>query len=786
MSTSHRTGRTIVLMALLGAIPLTALALSPPQSFVMSEDESTRLTLEEAGILNPDGRRWAIALGKALFWDQQAGSDGNACASCHFSAGADARIENTLSPGLQDLTFGPDGDLSFGSQRSDTHEVWPGYMPSGARAGPNYRLVPADLPMHQLADEHDRNSPVRTTTNDRISSQGSFAAQLIRIGTQGQPDRCLVALNSPFKAAQRLVRQVEPRQTPTTINSAFFHRNFWDGRANNHFNGVGPFGMRDILGNPNARLIVLEGGQLRLDYLRVENASLASQAVAPPLSALEMSCEGRSFPELGRKLLGTIPLALQQVSTGDSVLGGMANPWGRGLWPTYRYEYLIQRAFNPKYWQANGHYTIVDGRLQADPDGYRQIEMNFSMFWGLAIMLYEQTLIADQSPFDAQGVTTPESCYTVPLGVTDPLWARGCEIFFSSAGNGPVGNGTGGNCSVCHGGTVPNSGTPARQAVLAESAFQAGQTFPLMIQVPKSLGGVHRHDNGFMSIGLRPVFTDLLTGGTDPYGYPLSYARQYQNYLQYGTPVVDLALERAVRTGQGLFGFVVPGTPGAGQPAPVLGMDGAAKSPILRNVALTPPYFSWGGYPSLRQAMKFYNRGGNRRDITPANAERERAPGTACTSGDNTGTGPDGNQPYERMSTVTDCDTNTTGAILPLNLLDCDPDPATGQLPAACVAAGKDAHTDDLAALVRFLQSLTDPRVQCDVAPFDHPELQVVLGQDTRDRNGDGKLDDRLFTLPAVGASGYSPASGFCIPNAGDLFAPGMQARAGGARVPLR
>ncbi len=32
---------------------------------------------------------------------------------------------------------------------------------------------------------------------------------------------------------------------------------------------------------------------------------------------------------------------------------------------------------------------------------------------------------------------------------------------------------------------------------------------------------------------------------------------------------------------------------------------------------------------------------------------------------------------------------------------------------------------------------------------------------------------------------GYAPSSGLCIPNAGDLFAPGMQARSGGSRVPL-
>ena len=42
-------------------------------------------------------KTWAIALGKALFWDQQAGSDGQSCASCHFHAGADTRIKNQLT-----------------------------------------------------------------------------------------------------------------------------------------------------------------------------------------------------------------------------------------------------------------------------------------------------------------------------------------------------------------------------------------------------------------------------------------------------------------------------------------------------------------------------------------------------------------------------------------------------------------------------------------------------------------------------------------------------------------
>src|SRR6185369_16211007 len=128
-------------------------------------------------------------------------------------------------------------------------------------------------------------------------------------------------------------------------------------------------------------------------------------------------------------------------------------------------------------------------------------------------------------------------------------------------------------------------------------------------------------------------------------------ARQYQSYLDHGgafaagsaansaldqatldalsTDILDPVLEHSIvnwlktRPGEAAFdpGAVpLEGFPGSGAaPASVdthisMGVDGAAKAPILRNVALTPPYFSWGGYPNLRQVVKFYNRGGNRRD----------------------------------------------------------------------------------------------------------------------------------------------------------------------------
>ena len=48
--------------------------------------------------------------------------------------------------------------------------------------------------------------------------------------------------------------------------------------------------------------------------------------------------------------------------------------------------------------------TNVDpAAFESCPSGtedYSQMEYNFSLFWGVAIQMYESTLIADQTPFD--------------------------------------------------------------------------------------------------------------------------------------------------------------------------------------------------------------------------------------------------------------------------------------------------------------------------------------------------------------------------------------------------
>jgi cytochrome c peroxidase len=715
---------------------------------------------EGAGII--ESYPYALALGKALFWDQQVGSDGQACASCHFNAGADGRIQNQINPGFGDRTTAPNGDSAFGSNRSDTGTVESGKMPSGNAAGSNATVVPEDFPLHRLFDEANADSPVVTDTNDVIGSAGAFAAEFAAIESDGS-ERCGSVEADIFHISvaggqEAAARQVEPRHTPSTINAVFNIRQFWDGRANNLFNGVGVFGLREIAADPDQRLIVVGGdGALELGYLQLENASLASQAVGPPLNDIEMSCRGRTFADIGRKLLRVAPLAKQQVSPADSVLGALANPRGRGLQAKYGYAALIRAAFASKYWSASGTFSRRDGTLVADPKGFTQMETNMSMFWGISILLYEATLISDQSPFDsllASGDITPQCVATEAV---DPLITRGCKIFFRFPFGPPPADGVrGAGCGACHQGVD----------LFSEAAAQAGEPFPPLLQVPDINNVIGTRDLGFANIATRPTFVDVFLGGTDPFGNPLAFGREYRQYLDTGNidRVLDPFLVRAIQNGALVAGNV--------NDEAKLESDGATKIPTVRNVALNPPYFSYGGYGSLRQVMKFYNRGGNRRVITAENQALE-AHGSACISGDDSGSGSDGNQPYPIAAE--DCNTNVTGLIRPLGLLDCD---ANGVV--TC-----DVANDDLTAVVRFMESLTDPRVQCDRAPFDHPSLTLNVGHEAELGDIPGAARDRHVELPAIGAEGYDPSSGFCIPNTGDLFAPGMQGRVGGPRVPL-
>jgi cytochrome c peroxidase len=464
----------------------------------------------------------AIALGKSLFWDMQVGSDGiQACATCHFEAGADSRSRNQLNPGTAS------GHTTFDA------------------LGPNVNLTAADFPFHKLANPNDATSAVVSDTSAVTSSQGTVPTTF-----GGIVPGMFEELGSPLPADQAFsvggvnVRRVSPRNAGSTINAVFNNRQFWDGRAQDEFNGVNPFGSRD----PNARVLeAASADRLELVRISLANASLASQAVGP-VTKPELSYDGRTFRELGKKLLSLRPLARQEVSATDSVLGPAAATT-RGL--SVSYLDLIEKAFEPRWWKSdlivridNGKPTLVpDPQRPLAPDEYTMPEYNFSLYFGLAIDLYESTLVSDQTPFD-------RFLAGDNAALTDEE-KQGFAIFDG-----------GGKCSNCHGG-----------AELTNASVENVQSQPLEA-MEMGDGRMATYDNGFYNIGVRPTEDDKGLGGTDPFGNPLSM-----------TKLAAVA------------GKIVA--------------DGAFKVPSLRNVALTAPYFHNGGQATLRQVVDFYSRGGD-------------------------------------------------------------------------------------------------------------------------------------------------------------------------------
>jgi cytochrome c peroxidase len=508
----------------------------------------------------------AQALGKALFWDMQVGSDNvQACATCHFRAGADTRRKNQISPGLLRVIFEPDEDGNPGARPA------PDVNFDGR--GPNATLRAEDFPFRKLVDPRNRESGIASDANNVASSQGVHHAIFGQDGRQDQdPDGFYVGQGR----RRANVRRVEPRNTPTMINAVFNHRNFWDMRAQNLFNGVNPFGDRDP-----AAFVYHADNPLALQRVSVllDNSSLASQAVGPPTNRFEMSADGRTFPEVGRnlmlefgrrnratarRLLGARPLALQLVAADDSALGPYSRAPLRGLNVTY--EALIRRAFKPKWWLSprwiqvaeDGTTTVVAQRDSSPAtDEYTLMEYNFSLFFGLAVQAYEATLVSDQTPFDR--------FLENPTGAPLPADAeRGRQIFFNlNPDPAPRGN-----CLFCHSGSL-----------LSEASVE-------VINANQANGGMVRtaggqlSDRGTRNIGVRETTDDLGNGGLDPFGNSLSAA-------------------------------VRGAAPGA-----VVAADGTFKIPGLRNVELTAPYFHNGGEATLLDVINFYARGGNQGGAT--------------------------------------------------------------------------------------------------------------------------------------------------------------------------
>lgn len=552
----------LVATAVLAGYTVSAQVVAPPSLSTVAIPEPDNLTEFVKD------KTAAIALGKTFFWDMQVGSDGlQSCASCHFHAGADNRSKNQLHPGLDNKFV----------------------------LGLNHQQQPQEYPFHQLQNPDNRTSQVERDIDDVTGSQGVHLSKFNSISPGRDKDNVSVEPDPVFNVDGKNVRQVTNRNAPTVINAVFNFRNFWDGRAQDIFNGVNPFGLRDS----NAKVVRADRpNQLREVPIRLNNSSLASQAVGPPLNAVEQSASDREFTDLSRKLAGVKgkkrlrqtakrlrglrPLGKQLVAQDDSVLGSLSNSPRVGL--KTNYKAMIKKAFQTQWWKSNQLIQVSTdgsnnrtikfvkrGNKKADEDEivdadqlesqqFTLMDYNFPLFFGLSIQMYESTLVSDDSPFDQfrDGDTN---------ALTDQR-KQGLDIFLN---NGCIGCHSGAEFTAASVTNVKNNGRLTRSPAPGN---------PIA-------------DTGFFGIGVRPDPEDIGVGT--------------QDNLQ----PVSRSLSEAVLAKQGQFATVFGQAPNIaiGSNDPVVA-NGLFKSPTLRNVELTAPYMHNGGMLTLRQVVDFYNRGG--------------------------------------------------------------------------------------------------------------------------------------------------------------------------------
>jgi cytochrome c peroxidase len=735
-----------------GTVP-TRIAVPGPETDLPFRD------LIAAGIVKDQAA--LVRLGKALFWDMQAGSDGvQACATCHFNAGADSRSKNQISPGLHDTNFtGPfiSGDNHFGNStvpytaRDSRTPNPPGAsepppaaldVPGFPEFMPNYQLKPSDFPLNGWLRPTERTprgprtsfleefANVSRDTNDVISSQGVHHTMFTSVQPgvpvdRGTPAPDIFNLATPGVVNQNtVVRRVEPRNAPTVINAVFNFDNFWDGRASYIFNGVNPFGFRDRLSTLKQSD---DKGVLTDVYLRVTNSSLASQAVGPATSNFEMSFENRTFPDVGKKLLAARPLAKQKVHPDDSVLGPLSHAVN-GL-NVATYADMVRTAFQDSWWNsrdiiqrepnsaevqaastnnprtmARTHgrgYSMRSGAPDPDklgPDQFTQAQWNFSMFWGLAIQAYEATLIADDTPYDRYVGSQTKGLKGDPNALTAGQ-RNGLTIFTDADPN------RGARCNNCHSLPITTNHSVADivQSDLNAPNFQ-GRPVDIIEFMTMGDGESANYDKGFYNIGVRRSSEDAGRDDTAPASTPANPQPAFENPLDdhKAFPLSYVALGHLAvqhKLPDDVLRFVQL-DPITHQPVPVIdrqAIHGNFKAPNLRNAKFTGPYFHNGDSATLRQVVEFYTRGGN-------------FPNT--------------------------------------NFHDLDPDiegiPGL-RFPEFLPSSQRSMHD-----LIDFVaEGLADRRVALEQAPFDHPQLFVPNGA----RHGSPN-DDDLLEVKAVGREG--------------------------------
>jgi cytochrome c peroxidase len=726
----------------------------------------------------------AVQLGKALFWDMQVGSDGvQACGSCHFHAGADNRVKNSLNPGVNA------GD--------STLQVKP----------KNQSVDASDFPFHKLANPNIQGEPllnpanVLRDSNDVLSSMGVVFRQFVDIPTPGagafvpgtnppvlMPD-VGNALPDPVGAVFQGVRRVEPRNTPSFFAAANNFDNFWDGRARHDFNGGSPFGASD----PFSHIFVDDGSGLQATRQLIRMSSMASLATGPALSNFEMSFDKRYWAKVGKKLLqsGAVPLANQLVDPNDSALGLLSNqritPGMPGLSVTY--AQLIQQAFGGRLWSNTSQHldAVADpsdafdgvalgiGAGAASPTNttqFTQMEANFSLFFGLSVQAYTQILEPNDSPFDRFHDANPNEFLGIVQDI-DPVTPGvqvvgltthqlfGYDLFQRSNLSRLNPFLRSGSCSICHfaqeltehsirsiQNVMPPDIVTGADKVLSGYMLENALRGPAKIAIEMdginqtldgngAATGIALVDKGVYNIGVRPIPEDIGRGANDPFGLPMSLAALALRNAGY--PV-------------GAFRNQVPPVP--------------ALPPWLMPFANDFPIGL--AFPNINQPLFLPDVVSPTSDIFVSPSGTFPNPNRVARMGSfkvpqlkNVElTGPyfhNGGQLTLRQVV----DFYSRGGDFPITNAS-DRDPLIVDLHVNFGALFTDA---DKAALVDFLLSLTDDRVRFERAPFDHPEI-IVPVDGTAPDNTAGRAallaDSRFTRIPESGAAGNAiPLAGF-------------------------
>ena len=249
----------------------------------------------------------------------------------------------------------------------------------------------------------------------------------------------------------------------------------------------------------------------------------------------------------------------------------------------------LRGSFHPRWWLST---QIVEVQAEGSPvfrntprrplraNEYTTMEYNFSLFFGLAIQLYEDTLISDDAPIDRH--------FDGHANALTAQQLRGLALFTSQTA--PTA------CSACHSGAEFTNAS--RRIILGAD----GEPAEVIERMLNGQCQVVAYDQSFYNLSVRPTENDLGIGNTDPFGNPLAIAEL-------------LTMDPALVPSQELLTIMYPNIANPPlQRGERTSTKGAFKVPTLRNIELTAPYFHNGGELTLKDVVQFYNRGGNFRE----------------------------------------------------------------------------------------------------------------------------------------------------------------------------